>query len=811
VDLRTKRIAAGVAVGVPLALGAAAWWWWLPASIESRAETALRERLGMRAEIGDVDMRLRGAVLENVVLAGTSGGLAVRVEEVGVRFWLLSALFDGAGAIEEVQARGVHVEADLAHDGFDRSLAAVRAARSSRGEAPAPSGDADASREEAQPVIAAVGLDVALDDREGRLVTVRGARVRVAGETVEGAVTAVTIGAEPFDTLGADEIAFEATRGEEGLRLGRLDVGAGQASWAFREAPEEESETNRGPRPTLARLTAALGQLRGPDDEDAVEASTSEEPMWLRRLADGATIHVESVGVRTRTAAGGEEPVLTDLEVTLTKLEAHRIRAEGSGVPGDSGTLEWDLTVAPVDLRAEGSLTFEDLPLALLTPFLPDIPFYEPERSFVSGVLEVDGEGADRVGLRGRVFVENVSLSSERIAPTPVGGISVEIEGEGAFLPPSRRLEIDRATIRMGQAEIIIAGALESGDDRYLLDATATLPPTDCAKAIAAIPADLLGELSLFTMRGQIGGRVTAHVDSEALDDLTLDIDMSDACTFDTVPALADLTRVAGPFLHRVREPDGSWFEMTTGPGSGNWSSIYRISPYFVHAVLAHEDASFFSHSGFAPWAIRQALERNLERGRYVLGASTISMQLAKNLFLHREKYLARKVQEVLLTWWLETALDKPRILELYLNIIEYGLGLYGVTDAANRYFGVEPEDLTPAQGAFLASVLPNPKLYFGQYERNELSESMKNRMRRLLTHMHSRGRIDQAALDFALSELDHFRFHREGDPPTLPPQIPGSAGELPFSTTLGWEDDWEQWNDAAFEDAFDQTAPEQL
>jgi hypothetical protein len=87
----------------------------------------------------------------------------------------------------------------------------------------------------------------------------------------------------------------------------------------------------------------------------------------------------------------------------------------------------------------------------------------------------------------------------------------------------------------------------------------------------------------------------------------------------------------------------------------------------------------------------------------------------------------------------------------------------------------------------------------------------MKNRMRRLLTHMHSRGRIDQAALDFALSELDHFRFHREGDPPTLPPQIPGSAGELPFSTTLGWEDDWEQWNDAAFEDAFDQTAPEQL
>jgi monofunctional biosynthetic peptidoglycan transglycosylase len=252
---------------------------------------------------------------------------------------------------------------------------------------------------------------------------------------------------------------------------------------------------------------------------------------------------------------------------------------------------------------------------------------------------------------------------------------------------------------------------------------------------------------------------------------------------------------------------------MTTGPGSGNWSSIYQISPYLVHAVLAHEDASFFSHSGFAPWAIRKALAKNLTQGRFVQGASTISMQLAKNLFLHREKYLARKVQEVLLTWWLETALDKPQILELYLNIIEYGAGLYGITEAANLYFGLEPEDLTPAQSAFLACVLPNPKLYYGQYERNELSESLRNRMRRLLTHMHARGRIDQQALDYGLAELDTFRFHQQGDPLPEPPQVTGSTGPLPFATsqTTGWTEGWEQYADEAFEAAWEAMTPEQL
>ena len=103
-------------------------------------------------------------------------------------------------------------------------------------------------------------------------------------------------------------------------------------------------------------------------------------------------------------------------------------------------------------------------------------------------------------------------------------------------------------------------------------------------------------------------------------------------------------------------EPDETVFELRTGPGTDTWVAFADISPFVVPAMISHEDGAFYEHGGFAPWAIRDALVRNLQEGRYVVGASTISMQLAKNLYLQRDKNIARKVQEVILTWWLENA-----------------------------------------------------------------------------------------------------------------------------------------------------------
>jgi membrane peptidoglycan carboxypeptidase len=257
-----------------------------------------------------------------------------------------------------------------------------------------------------------------------------------------------------------------------------------------------------------------------------------------------------------------------------------------------------------------------------------------------------------------------------------------------------------------------------------------------------------------------------------------------------------------GPFVHRVLEPDGTWFEMTTGPGTPNWASIYSISPFFVHSVVAHEDGGFFSHHGFALWAIRDAVVRNLREGRYATGASTITMQLAKNLFLHREKTLVRKIQEVILTWWLEKALEKRDILELYLNVIEYGPSIYGIRQASWHYFGRDPSELTPAQSAFFATILPAPKRYYGQFDRGTISDSVATRMRNLLRRMHERGRIDADALAHGLAEIEHFRFRGEGDGRSTSGPTVGTAAPLPLGSSedseweLEQDAEWDRWDE---------------
>ena len=140
------------------------------------------------------------------------------------------------------------------------------------------------------------------------------------------------------------------------------------------------------------------------------------------------------------------------------------------------------------------------------------------------------------------------------------------------------------------------------------------------------------------------------------------------------------------------------------------------MSGHIKRAVVAAEDDGFVEHDGFDWEAMQKALEKNQRRGRTVAGGSTITQQLAKNLFLSPEKSYPRKVQEALIALYLEALLPKRRILEIYLNVVEWGDGLFGVSAAAQRYFGVSAAALTPAQAARLAVMLPNPRRYERQF-----------------------------------------------------------------------------------------------
>jgi monofunctional biosynthetic peptidoglycan transglycosylase len=155
------------------------------------------------------------------------------------------------------------------------------------------------------------------------------------------------------------------------------------------------------------------------------------------------------------------------------------------------------------------------------------------------------------------------------------------------------------------------------------------------------------------------------------------------------------------------------------------WVPYDRISGNLKRALIAAEDAKFVEHEGFDWDGIQVALDKNWKRGKTVAGGSTISQQLAKNLFLSPTKSWLRKGEEALITLMLEATLDKERILELYLNVIEWGNGVFGAEAAAQKYFGIHAAQLSADQAARLAAMAPNPRFY----ERNPNAPGLQRKI----------------------------------------------------------------------------------
>jgi monofunctional glycosyltransferase len=180
-------------------------------------------------------------------------------------------------------------------------------------------------------------------------------------------------------------------------------------------------------------------------------------------------------------------------------------------------------------------------------------------------------------------------------------------------------------------------------------------------------------------------------------------------------------------FIDRYLEKPGARLRHT-------WVPYSRISEHLKRAVVAAEDAKFLDHEGFDWEAIQKAMVKNESRGKVVAGASTISQQLAKNLFLSGSRSWLRKAQEAAITWMMERTLSKRRILEIYLNVAEWGEGVFGAEAAARHHFGVSASGLGPREAAYLAAILPSPR----RYERGRETPYISGRMLTISSRMTS-------------------------------------------------------------------------
>lgn len=152
------------------------------------------------------------------------------------------------------------------------------------------------------------------------------------------------------------------------------------------------------------------------------------------------------------------------------------------------------------------------------------------------------------------------------------------------------------------------------------------------------------------------------------------------------------------------------------------WVPYNRISNHLKRAIIASEDANFAEHEGVDWAALQKAYEKNAKKGKVVRGGSTITQQLAKNLFLSGERSYVRKAQEMVITFMLEAVMDKRRIFEIYLNVAEWGSGVFGCEAASRKYFGIPAASLGPAEAARLAVMLPNPRYYGRKLDSNYLN-----------------------------------------------------------------------------------------
>lgn len=180
-----------------------------------------------------------------------------------------------------------------------------------------------------------------------------------------------------------------------------------------------------------------------------------------------------------------------------------------------------------------------------------------------------------------------------------------------------------------------------------------------------------------------------------------------------------DFTMLNDSFTYNIYNNDSIVKSILLHPSNKGFWPLYSISPYLRHAVVVAEDGGFYHHKGFDPDGFRFALSRNIKDRRLARGGSTITMQLVKNLYLNRNKTLTRKAEEALIVWLIETQklVEKDRILEIYLNIIDWGPNINGIGEAAEFYFNTTPDKLELNEAIFLASIIPRPNLFMHSFD----------------------------------------------------------------------------------------------
>jgi len=296
----------------------------------------------------------------------------------------------------------------------------------------------------------------------------------------------------------------------------------------------------------------------------------------------------------------------------------------------------------------------------------------------------------------------------------------------------------------------------------------------------ASVPRAMLGPLAGLELLGRFDWRAGFDLDFAQPDSVRFHADVvPHGLALDQALSRPSPAAIAGPFTARIQLPRGRVVVREISPLNPHYRPLHRISPYLRDAVLTNEDGGFWRHRGFNTEAIGLAIAANLRAGAYRRGAGTITMQLARNLWLGHRRTLARKGQEVAMAWIVEhlSGLSKERILEVYLNVIEWGPDVHGADEAARYYFATDAANLSLDESLFLAIVVPSPAKWRWRFTPDgTLRPFARAQMHFVANKMASKGWLDPAQVPPA----DSLRVTLRGPARDLfaAPEPPPSGGE---------------------------------
>ncbi|MEJ7731505.1 MAG: biosynthetic peptidoglycan transglycosylase [Polyangiaceae bacterium] len=431
----------------------------------------------------------------------------------------------------------------------------------------------------------------------------------------------------------------------------------------------------------------------------------------------------------------------------------------GKSAPGLPQALTFRLTIPfdrPEDPAGEVTADVRGGPIWLSTIGVQDGDFglLEVARTSLETharvVLSAD---ARQLSFDGEGKVHRLSVRSKALSEEPVMGLELAWRGKVAAALDGSRLQVDGGEIDVGSTQLFVEGDYQRAGESRRVNARFEVPLSPCQSMLDSAPRGLAPKLAGMRMAGSFALKGHARFDSANLDrDYDVRWDASNSCRVVEVPSDVDVERFRHPFRRTAYTPENEAVEIELGPETDGWLSLAHISRFMEVAVQTTEDGGFFRHRGFDEEAIRNSIRENLRSGRFVRGASTISMQTAKNVYLDRGKNLSRKLQEAVLTMYLEQELTKEQILELYLNVIEFGPMVYGIGPAARYYFNVPAAELSLSQSLYLSSILPSPKKqHFGAG--GAVTPQWASYLHKLMTIAHKRGRITEDELELGLRE----------------------------------------------------------